>query len=52
MLLSVLPSIWEDPYQIVFRGYDRDFDPILDDPRFEDVRRRAREEVLRRNQTY
>jgi TolB-like protein/class 3 adenylate cyclase/Flp pilus assembly protein TadD len=42
----------EDPYQLVFLGYDRDFDPIRNDPRFEDVRRRAREEVMRRNQAY
>lgn len=42
----------EDPYQLLFLGFDRDFDPIRDDPRFEEVRRRAREEVMRRNQTY
>ena len=42
----------EDPYQLVILGADRDADPIRDDPRFEDVRRRAREEVMRRNQTY
>jgi tetratricopeptide (TPR) repeat protein len=42
----------EDPYQLVILGSDRDADPIREDPRFEDVRRRAREEIMRRNQTY
>ncbi len=46
------PLIQEDPYVLVYLGRDRDFDPIRDDPRFEEVRRRAREEVMQRNQTY
>jgi TolB-like protein/class 3 adenylate cyclase/Tfp pilus assembly protein PilF len=46
------PLVQEDPYILLYLGYDRDFDPIRDDPRFEDVRRRAREEVMRRNATY
>jgi tetratricopeptide (TPR) repeat protein len=41
-----------DPYQLVILGSDRDADPLRDDPRFEAVQRRAREEVERRNQTY
>jgi TolB-like protein/class 3 adenylate cyclase/Flp pilus assembly protein TadD len=44
--------VQEDPYQLIFLGFDRDFDSIRDDPRFEDVRRRAHAEVMRRNQTY
>ena len=41
-----------DPYILAYISFDRDMDPIRDDPRFEDVKRRAREEVMRRNQTY
>jgi TolB-like protein/class 3 adenylate cyclase/Tfp pilus assembly protein PilF len=46
------PLAQEDPYVLLYLGYDRDFDPIRNDPRFEDVRRRARAEVMRRNETY
>jgi tetratricopeptide (TPR) repeat protein len=44
--------IQADPYILTYMSFDRDMDPIRDDPRFENIKRRAREEVLRRNLTY
>jgi TolB-like protein/class 3 adenylate cyclase/Tfp pilus assembly protein PilF len=44
--------IQEDPYILAYIGFDRDMDPIRDDPRFEEVQRRAREEVMLRNASY
>jgi tetratricopeptide (TPR) repeat protein len=50
---AILDSlVQDDPYMLVLLSYDPDFDPIRDDPRFEEVRRRAREEVMQRNRTY
>ena len=46
-ILDVL--IETDPYILLYIGFDRDYDPLRNDPRFQDVRRRAREAVERRN---